>query len=92
MTVTLVMVFTILAAFAFGFLCGRIWQIRCDELQRRASLGHQPSRTFRARVALKLAGRLRHRQNVVARQLTFVSTRAAQPTCSRNRQQPPRHR
>jgi hypothetical protein len=37
MTVTLVMVFTILAAFAFGFLCGRIWQIRCDELQRRAS-------------------------------------------------------
>jgi hypothetical protein len=37
MTVTLVMVFAILAALVLGFLCGRIWQIRCDELQRRAS-------------------------------------------------------
>jgi hypothetical protein len=37
MTVTLVMVFAIVAAFALGFLCGRIWQIRRDELERRAS-------------------------------------------------------
>jgi hypothetical protein len=36
MSVTLVMGFAILAAFALGFLCGRIWQIRCDELERRA--------------------------------------------------------
>ena len=36
MTVTLVMVFAILAALVLGFLCGRIWQIRCDELERRA--------------------------------------------------------
>jgi hypothetical protein len=40
MTVTLVMVFAILAAFGLGFLCGRIWQIRCDELERRA--GYTP--------------------------------------------------
>jgi hypothetical protein len=37
MIVTLVMVFAILAAFVFGFLFDRIWQVRCDELQRRAS-------------------------------------------------------
>jgi hypothetical protein len=37
MTATLVVVCAILAALVFGFLCGRIWQIRCDELQRRAS-------------------------------------------------------
>jgi hypothetical protein len=37
MTVTLVMVFAILAALVLGFLCGRVWQIRCDELERRAS-------------------------------------------------------
>jgi hypothetical protein len=36
MTVSLVMVFAIFAALVLGFLCGRIWQIRCDELQRRA--------------------------------------------------------
>jgi hypothetical protein len=38
MTVTLVMVCAILAALVLGFLCGRIWQIRCDELRRRANL------------------------------------------------------
>ena len=38
MTVTLVMVLAILAALTLGFLCGRIWQIRCDELQRRAGI------------------------------------------------------
>jgi len=37
MTVTLVMVCAILAALVLGFRCGRIWQIRCYELQRRAS-------------------------------------------------------
>jgi hypothetical protein len=37
MSLTLVMVFAILAALVLGFLCGRIWQIRSDELQRRAS-------------------------------------------------------
>jgi hypothetical protein len=37
MTLTLVMVFAILPALVLGFLCGRIWQIRSDELQRRAS-------------------------------------------------------
>ena len=36
MTVTLVMVCAILAALVLGFLGGRIWQIRCYELQRRA--------------------------------------------------------
>jgi hypothetical protein len=38
MTVTLVMVCAILAALVLGFLCGRIWEIRCDELQRRAGI------------------------------------------------------
>jgi hypothetical protein len=42
MTVTLVMVFAILAALVLGFLCGRIWQIRCDEFQRRASFTPPP--------------------------------------------------
>jgi hypothetical protein len=32
----MVMVCEILAAFVFGFVIGRIWQIRSDELQRRA--------------------------------------------------------
>jgi len=35
MTAILVMVFEIMAAFALGFIMGRIWQIRRDELQRR---------------------------------------------------------
>ena len=38
MTVTLVMVLAILAVLALGFLCGRIWQIRYDELQRRGGI------------------------------------------------------
>jgi hypothetical protein len=42
MTVTLVMVFVILAALVLGFLCGRIWQIRCDELQQRAGITPPP--------------------------------------------------
>ena len=37
MTVTLVIVFAILASLALGFLFGLIWQIRCVELERRAS-------------------------------------------------------
>jgi hypothetical protein len=32
----------ILAALAFGFLAGRIWQIRFDELERRAGLAAPP--------------------------------------------------
>jgi len=42
MTVTLVMVLAILAALVLNFACGRIWQIRCDELQRRASFTPTP--------------------------------------------------
>src|SRR5262249_1261319 len=42
MTVTLVMIFAILAALVLGFLCGRIWQIRCDELERRAKFAPPP--------------------------------------------------
>jgi hypothetical protein len=42
MTVTLVMVCAILAALVLGFLCGRIWQIRCDELQQRAGITPPP--------------------------------------------------
>jgi hypothetical protein len=38
MTVMVVVVFVILAALVLGFLCGRIWQIRCDELQQRAGI------------------------------------------------------
>jgi hypothetical protein len=37
MTVTLILVLATVAAVVFSFLCGRIWQIRCDELARRAS-------------------------------------------------------
>ena len=37
-----VMVFAILAALVLGFLCGRTWQIRCDELHRRASFTPPP--------------------------------------------------
>jgi hypothetical protein len=33
----MVMGLAILAAFALGLVIGRIWQIRSDELQRRAS-------------------------------------------------------
>ncbi len=35
MTLVLVMVFNILIALALGFLLGRIYQIRRDELERR---------------------------------------------------------
>jgi hypothetical protein len=42
MTVTLVMVFAILATLVLGFLSGRIWQIRCDELHRCASFTPPP--------------------------------------------------
>lgn len=37
MTGIAVIVFAILAALALGFVIGRIWQIRCVELERRAS-------------------------------------------------------
>jgi hypothetical protein len=37
-----VMVFAILAALVLGFLCGRIWKVRCDELQRRANFTLPP--------------------------------------------------
>jgi hypothetical protein len=33
----MVMGFAVLAALALGFVIGRIWQIRSDESQRRAS-------------------------------------------------------
>lgn len=33
----MVMGFAVLAALALGFVVGRIWQIRSDESQRRAS-------------------------------------------------------
>jgi hypothetical protein len=32
----------ILAALTFGFVVGRIWQIRCDELGRRAGFALPP--------------------------------------------------
>ena len=35
--IAMVMGFAILAAFALGLVIGRIWQIRSDELHRRAS-------------------------------------------------------
>jgi hypothetical protein len=38
----MVTVLGILAALAFGFLAGRIWQIRFDELERRAGLAVPP--------------------------------------------------
>jgi hypothetical protein len=34
--IAMVMGFAILAAFALGLVIGRVWQIRSDELQRRA--------------------------------------------------------
>jgi hypothetical protein len=37
MTLTIVMVFEILAALVLGFVIGRIWQIRRDEIERRSS-------------------------------------------------------
>jgi hypothetical protein len=38
----MVTVLGILAALAFGFLAGRIWQIRFDELERRAGFAVPP--------------------------------------------------
>jgi predicted outer membrane lipoprotein len=38
----MVTVLGILAACAFGFVVGRIWQIRCDELERRAGFALPP--------------------------------------------------
>jgi hypothetical protein len=35
MTASMITVFEILAALAFGFFIGRIWQIRRDELEQR---------------------------------------------------------
>ena len=43
MTLILVMVFNILVAFALGFVLGRIYQIRRDELERRDSLALPPT-------------------------------------------------
>jgi hypothetical protein len=42
MTGILVMVFEILAALALGFVTGRIWQIRRDELDRRTGFTVPP--------------------------------------------------
>jgi hypothetical protein len=42
MVMTFVMTFAILAAFAFGFVSGRIWQIRRDELARRDGFALPP--------------------------------------------------
>ena len=45
----LVTVFEISVALAFGFIVGRIYQIRCDELVGRdGGLRHHPSPAFRA--------------------------------------------
>ena len=38
MTLVLVMAFNILAALGLGFVLGRLYQIRSDELERRAEL------------------------------------------------------
>jgi hypothetical protein len=38
----MVLALGILAAFAFGFVVVRIWQIRCDELERRAGFALPP--------------------------------------------------
>jgi hypothetical protein len=38
----MIMALAILAALVFGFLMGRVWQIRCDELERRASFALPP--------------------------------------------------
>jgi hypothetical protein len=43
MTLVLVMVFNILVALALGFLFGRIYQIRRDELGRRDGFTLPPS-------------------------------------------------
>jgi hypothetical protein len=42
MTGILVMAFAILVALALGFVTGRIWQIRRDELDRRTSFTVPP--------------------------------------------------
>jgi hypothetical protein len=39
MTMVLVMAFNILVALALGFVLGRIYQIRSDELERRRNTG-----------------------------------------------------
>jgi hypothetical protein len=38
----MLMVLGILAALSFGFVGGRIWQIRCDEFERRAGFTLPP--------------------------------------------------
>lgn len=38
----MIMALAILAALVFGFLMGRVWQIRCDELERRAGFALPP--------------------------------------------------
>ena len=43
MTLILVMVFNILVAFALGFVVGRTYQIRRDELERRHDLALPPT-------------------------------------------------
>jgi len=88
MMVPLVMVSAILAALVLGFLCGRIWQIRCDELRagitppRVARIPHpkdiEPSRGGP------------QQQHVAALRSTIVLTGAARPIYSRNRWQLPR--
>jgi hypothetical protein len=43
MTLILVIVFNILVAFGLGFVLGRIYQIRRDELERRNDLALPPT-------------------------------------------------
>ncbi len=43
MTLVLVMVFNIVVALALGFLLGRIYQIRRDELERRDGFALPPT-------------------------------------------------
>ncbi len=43
MTLVLVMVFNILIALALGFVLGRIYQIRHDELERRGGFTLPPT-------------------------------------------------
>jgi hypothetical protein len=43
MTLVLVMIFNILVAFALGFVFGRIFQIRRDELERRDGFALPPT-------------------------------------------------
>jgi hypothetical protein len=38
----MIVALAILAALVFGFLMGRVWQIRCDELERRAGFALPP--------------------------------------------------